>query len=274
MLTLDELRITNQIIVAGHRGYSGRFPENTLLAYRKAAEVGCDIIELDVTLSKDGIPVISHDDNLERVSDGTGMIEDYTCEELKQFDFGIRHGKLFQGLRIPTFWEALELLKTYPQVFVDVDFKIGSQIVLTVEKTLEIIRRLGMEDRCIYNSCDGRVISSLAEQGYLTVGAPETYIDKVNYSEETYQRLWGVCIPMEELTPESARMYLEKGIVVAVVSPDTSEQVQYALQCGATFLIADDPCCALKAAESLNDCGRKENRSKNAERGGRESFSI
>ena len=86
MFTLQELKTTDKIIVAGHRGYSGRFPENSLLAFREAAEAGCDMIELDVTLSKDGVPVISHDDCLERVSDGSGMIADHTCEELKEFD--------------------------------------------------------------------------------------------------------------------------------------------------------------------------------------------
>ncbi len=252
MFTSDELRTTDKIIVAGHRGSSGRFPENTLLAYREAAEAGCDVIELDVTLSKDEVPVISHDDHLERVSDGKGMIEDLTCEELKQLDFGSRKGKIFQGLKIPTFREAMELLREYPQVIVDVDFKINPNVSKTLEKAQKIIKELHMENRCVYNSCDGNIIDALHSRGCITIGAPHSFADKVNYSEETYRKLWSVCIPMEELTPESARSYLEQGIIVAATSPDTPGQIRYALHCGATFLIVDEPCNAVAIARSLN----------------------
>ena len=252
MFTLEELKTTNKIIVAGHRGYSGRFPENSLLAFREAAEVGCDVIEVDVTLSKDEIPVISHDDHLERISNGEGMIADYTCKELKEFDFGIRYGELFHVTRIPTFCETLEILKEYPGVLIDVDLKIGPQIGRTLEKVQELIRRFNMQDRCIYNSCDGEVVSFLARQGNIVVGAPRFFEDKVNYTEETYQSLWSVCIPMEDLNPASAQRYLDEGIVVAATSPDTPEQIRYALQCGATFLIVDDPGCAVEAAKKLN----------------------
>ena len=252
MFTLQELKTTDKIIVAGHRGYSGRFPENSLLAFREAAEAGCDMIELDVTLSKDGVPVTSHDDCLERVSDGSGMIADHTCEELKEFDFGIRHGEAFRGIRIPTFRESLELFRKYPRVLLDIDFKISPQIGRTLETVQKLIREFHMQDRCIYNSCDGDIVSLLAGQGHIVVGAPHSFAEKVHYSEETYQDLWCVCIPLEELTPESAHSYLAEGKVVAAVSPDTPRQVRYALHCGARLLIADDPRCAVAAANILN----------------------
>lgn len=255
MLTQDELKRTDKIIVAGHRGCSGRFPENSLLAFREAAEAGCDVIELDVTLSKDGVPVIAHDDHLERVSNGKGKIADYTCEELKQFDFGIRYGELFQGIRIPTFQEALKMLREYPEVLIDVDFKIGPRIGRTMEAAQKVIQESQMEKRCIFNSCDGDAVSFLARQGKIVIGAPHSFKDKVNYSEETYKMLWSICIPMEELTLESAHRYLEKGMVVAATSPDTPEQIRYALRCGATLLMVDEPRYAVEAARILNRAG-------------------
>ena len=69
-----------------HRGFSGKYPENTLLAFRKAIEAGADGIELDVHLSCDGIPVIIHDETLDRTTNGTGPVSSYTAEELKGFD--------------------------------------------------------------------------------------------------------------------------------------------------------------------------------------------
>ena len=70
----------------GHRGFSGNYPENTLLAFSKAIEAGCDGIELDVHLTKDGEVVVIHDETVDRTTDGTGFVADYTLKELKSFD--------------------------------------------------------------------------------------------------------------------------------------------------------------------------------------------
>ena len=57
-----------------HRGFSGKYPENTMLAFRKALETGCDGIELDVHLSRDGVPVVIHDETLDRTTDASGPV--------------------------------------------------------------------------------------------------------------------------------------------------------------------------------------------------------
>ena len=64
-----------------HRGFSGKYPENTMLAFQKAIEVGADGIELDVQLTKDGELVIIHDETIDRTTDGKGYVIDYTYEE-------------------------------------------------------------------------------------------------------------------------------------------------------------------------------------------------
>ena len=64
--------------IYAHRGYSGRYPENTMLAFQKAAETGCDGMELDVQLTKDGTVVVIHDEAVDRTTDGTGLVKDYT----------------------------------------------------------------------------------------------------------------------------------------------------------------------------------------------------
>ena len=67
-----------------HRGFKGAYPENTMLAYEKAIEVGADGIEFDVHLTKDSELVIIHDETLERTTDGKGLIKDKTLQELKK----------------------------------------------------------------------------------------------------------------------------------------------------------------------------------------------
>ncbi|HID07521.1 MAG TPA: glycerophosphodiester phosphodiesterase, partial [Armatimonadetes bacterium] len=75
-------------IVIGHRGFSARYPENTLLSFRKAVELGVDGVELDVRLSKDGMAVLMHDATVDRTTNGIGAVADLTWEQLRTLDAG------------------------------------------------------------------------------------------------------------------------------------------------------------------------------------------
>ncbi|WP_411681126.1 glycerophosphodiester phosphodiesterase [Clostridium thailandense] len=94
-----------------HRGFSGRYPENTMLAFRKAVEAGCDGIETDLHMTKDGVIVICHDETIERTTNGRGFIYDYSYEELCKFDAGIKFDEEFRGEKIPSIDEFLEYVK-------------------------------------------------------------------------------------------------------------------------------------------------------------------
>jgi glycerophosphoryl diester phosphodiesterase len=94
--------------VCAHRGFNTVAPENSMPAYGMAVSLGAEEIEFDIRLTKDGELVSIHDANLERVSDGIGFIEDYTLEELYKFDFGVKFGEKFKGLKILTFDDILK----------------------------------------------------------------------------------------------------------------------------------------------------------------------
>jgi glycerophosphoryl diester phosphodiesterase len=101
----------NSFKVIAHRGASGYAPENTLASFQKALELGANMLEMDVHLSRDGELVVIHDHTLERTTSGTGYVKDYSVKELKQFDAG----KLFQAYRgetIPTLQEVFDLAKS------------------------------------------------------------------------------------------------------------------------------------------------------------------
>lgn len=77
-------------LVISHRGGKDLFPENTAYAFEQSVLLGVDALELDVHLTKDNQVVTIHDDTIDRTSDGTGYVKDYTYEELKQFNFGAK----------------------------------------------------------------------------------------------------------------------------------------------------------------------------------------
>jgi glycerophosphoryl diester phosphodiesterase len=96
--------------VVGHRGAATQAPENTLPSIRKAKELGCRWVELDVKLSRDGVPILMHDERLGRTADGQGEVRDLTFDQLRRLDAGGWKGPAFAGTRIPTLVEALALL--------------------------------------------------------------------------------------------------------------------------------------------------------------------
>lgn len=97
--------------IFAHRGSKGTRPENTLISFQAAIDAGADGIETDVQLSKDGELIIMHDEKIDRTTDMTGRVLDLTLAELKEADAGIKFDDVYQGERIPTLKEVLDLLK-------------------------------------------------------------------------------------------------------------------------------------------------------------------
>ena len=93
--------------VCAHRGFNTVAPENTLPAFGAAIALGAEEIELDVRFSADGVPVVCHDDRLDRISNGSGLVGEKTFAELKALDFGCHAGEHFKSLQIPSFEEVL-----------------------------------------------------------------------------------------------------------------------------------------------------------------------
>ena len=80
------------IYVSGHRGWFDKCPENTIESFQAALDLGVDQIETDIRVTKDGELVLMHDATVDRTTDGTGKVIDYTLAELKQLDAGIHKG--------------------------------------------------------------------------------------------------------------------------------------------------------------------------------------
>lgn len=98
-------------IVLAHRGASAEAPENTMPAFERALAHGADGIELDVTLSADGVPVVIHDDDLLRTAGVPGKVWRLAVAELRQYDVGRWFSPEFAGTRIPTLAEVLDLMR-------------------------------------------------------------------------------------------------------------------------------------------------------------------
>lgn len=96
--------------IIGHRGCAAYAPENTLEAIHTAADMGVEWVELDVKLTKDQVPVIFHDETLDRTTNGHGPVAQTTYEDLKQLEAGSWFADSFTGIKIPTLEEAIDIL--------------------------------------------------------------------------------------------------------------------------------------------------------------------
>ena len=149
--------------VMAHRGYSGKYPENTMLAFEEAAKTGADGIELDVQLTKDGQVVGIHDERIDRTTDGSGWVKDYTYEELKKFNAARVKGDQFGFQPIPSFEEYCAWAKNQ-SLFTNVELKTSIIYYPEIEeKTIALIRKYGLEDRIIFSSFNHLSILKMKE---------------------------------------------------------------------------------------------------------------
>lgn len=137
--------------IFAHRGASGYKPENTMESFRLAYELGADGIEFDVHLTKDGVPVIIHDEKIDRTSSGTGYVKDFTFEELGAFDF-CGEFKSEKKFAIPTLKMVLEFASGN-DLILNIELKTDVFTYPGIEKNvLKLVYDLGLEKRVIISS--------------------------------------------------------------------------------------------------------------------------
>lgn len=102
------------MLIYAHRGWSSRYPENTLIAFAEAIALGVSGIELDIQLTRDGVPVVIHDRELARTTNGNGLVDEMSLSDLKTLDAGA-------GERVPTLREVLDLVGD--SVLLDIEIK-------------------------------------------------------------------------------------------------------------------------------------------------------
>lgn len=143
-----------KILNLAHRGYSGKYPENTKIAFLKAIEHSdCDGFETDVHMTKDGKLVIIHDDMIDRTcSNGSGFVKDFTASELLKFEFGSHKGSEFMGERIIFLEELLQIVKDN-NLFINLELKNNYIFYKGLEEAvMNTVNEFSLKDSVILSS--------------------------------------------------------------------------------------------------------------------------
>lgn len=228
--------------IYAHRGSSGTHPENTLSAFREAANLNIHGVELDVHLTKDGELVVIHDESIERTSNGTGYVKDMTLSELRAFDYGSWFSSEFSSEQIPKLEEVLQIFKNKTH-HVNIELKsdifpyegLGNKVLYAIEK-------FQMADRVVVSSFDHEAIREFKksaphiEVALLTM---EVLVDSYDYARFIPADAIHIFLPtaFRKMTKES----LLKGAIIRVFTVNEVEHANSLQQIGVHAIFTDYP---------------------------------
>ena len=146
-----------------HRGYSAKYPENTMISFRSAMNYPVDGIELGVHMTKDGHIVVIHDEKVNRTTNGKGFVKDMTLEEIKELDAGSKFNPLFKGEKIPLLEEVMQLIEgTNLKLNIELKSDVFPYYGMDME-VLKLVEKYGMQNRTIISSFDHETLKRISE---------------------------------------------------------------------------------------------------------------
>ncbi len=246
-------------LVIAHRGDSAHAPENTLAAFRAALDAGADMVEFDVGLTRDLVPVVLHDATLDRTTDGRGKLAAWFLEDIARLDAGSWFGPRFAGEPIPTLEQALDLLAGRAEVNIEVKPEVLEQVSPEQAAALVLgpVRQRGLLGYALFSSFAPAVLDALraaepaarvgvlADRGYPlpAIAARLRELGAASYNPDE-----------RDLTPDLAAAVHAAGALLlpwARRGRNTAETMRRALELGADGFFADDPALLRGIVESL-----------------------
>lgn len=171
-----ENSLTRTPVYTAHRGYWAKAPENSMSAYKAAYESGVDCLETDVHLSRDGIVIISHDDTINRMTNGTGSISNLTYDQIKSYNLKMGAGGASAALtdeKMPTFEEMLQYFQGKN---VKIFCELKSYQAGLAKAVANLVKKYEMEDQVVYISFSDMQLKNIKTElntagNYLNISA-------------------------------------------------------------------------------------------------------
>ncbi len=238
-------------LVAGHRGMMARYPENTLLSFEKALTLGVDMLEMDINITKDGIPIVIHDRSVDRTTNGKGAVRELSLKEIKALDAGVKFGAQFSGLEVPTFGEFCQLMGNHRDVLLNVEIKDNTKEC--VDLTIRTLNLHNLVENCVFTCFDADIVEHIHRDLHLpTQGFPDKRMANFKPGKDgTRNHLTAVGIEMGLLTAEMVKEYEHLGILPWAYCPDDEDSALYALTCSARLVTCNNPEPAMKVFRAV-----------------------
>lgn len=244
-----------KIFVEGHRGYCAKYPENTLISFEGAMDLGVDGFEFDIWLSSDKVPVLMHDGNCRRTCGVDRHLRDMTLAEIRTLDAGYRQkfGEKYmgKGIGVPTLEEALRLTaEKCPGIPLGVEIKEYTEE--TVDLSVPLLKEYGLFDNSIFYAFDAKTIKYLkTKYGARTMGYPDFQMKRFEAGDYRYYDDIG--LNMNLVRSEIFGFYPKKGLPLHMYCADNDVDVatcfarQDELGGDHVLITANDPVPLMKA---------------------------
>jgi glycerophosphoryl diester phosphodiesterase len=256
-------------LVIAHQGGDGLWPGNTIYAFEKAVGIGVDVLEMDAHITKDGHIVLIHDEKVDRTTDGTGLIEDMTLDQLKQLDAAYQwsndDGKTFpfrrQGIQVPT---LDELFEKFPRVRYVIEIKLTQN---PIDKPLcDLIRKYNMQGKIMIASFHDEAmqnfrktcpeVATSASRGEVTAFVLLGKIFLSGLTVPQYESIQPPYDPQESMnipimTERFIREAHAKNIAVEPWTVDDPELMEQYVEWGVDGVITDRPDLMMEVLEEM-----------------------
>ena len=237
--------------VYGHRGMVNQYPENTMAAFQACVDAGVSI-ELDVYLTKDGVPVVIHDATVDRTTNGSGAVGNMTLREIKALDAGSWYDPKFKSETVPTLGEVFDMISgrdTGKDTFIAINMKLISPKI--EEKIVRIVERFDMLDRVFSFGMDSASMErfKLANPSFPIARSGDSKYHFESALRTTYlDYIW--ISPREPYMPSAediATAHKGRKKVLVYIRENEPERWKAAKAAGADAICTDHPLEAKKA---------------------------
>lgn len=239
--------------IFAHRGSSIDRPENTMAAFMRAEELGADGIELDVHYTKDNELVVIHDATVDRTTEGSGIVRQFTYKQLRGLDAGSFFSKDYKGEKIPHFSEVLDWISG-TNLILNIELKyLALDYFQFEEKVLEEISKRNLEDRIIISAFNHEALRKIKDLNP-KIETALLYMARLYepwvYAEHVGAK--GLHPFIEGVDPSSILSAEKRNYSVRPFTVNDDQQIAGLMQTGCSGIITDDPGKALQIRKGLS----------------------
>jgi len=221
-------------IRVAHRGASGYEPENTLAAFKKAIDIGADMIELDIRVCKSGELVVMHDETVDRMTNGKGEIAQMTLTELKSL-------QMLNGERIPTLEEVIDLAQDH--IKLDIEIK-GKNIAAPLRALLEEhIDKGGWTYKdfmvCSFHHQELKKLKKIDPE--IRIGVLSEVVPPELLSSAKKMKAFSVNVPIDKIDSKFVKSAHKQGLKVLAYAANNTPEIDKAKQLKVDYICSDFP---------------------------------
>lgn len=232
--------------VIAHRGASFYAPENTMPAFEKAAEMNADMIELDVLLTRDNIPIVIHDTTIERTTDGNGPVNQLFARELQELDAGSWFDPSYKNTQIPSLETVLQWASGKIALNIEIKGSMTSRNSAGIEGlVLDLISQYGMNKHVIISSFSPNALLRVKK---IAPAAPTALLNwKYSYGTMRVYRLMRNCradslnLLARQMKPALMNALIKNKVPAWTYTLNDESEMRMAIQKGATGIFSDQP---------------------------------